>query len=174
MTHDASLSRLMSLALRHEPGRFGLVLDASGWAGLDDLAAGLSRERADILAAVETSPKQRFELSGDGLRIRALQGHSVSVDLGHPDTAPPDRLFHGTVARFVPSILAKGLVPGKRHDVHLSRTPSDAREVGRRRGEAVVFEVDSEAMARAGHVFRRAPNGVWLIGEVPPQFLRVL
>lgn len=29
-------SKFMSLVLRHEPERIGLVLDADGWAGVDD------------------------------------------------------------------------------------------------------------------------------------------
>jgi putative RNA 2'-phosphotransferase len=35
----------------------------------------------------------------------------------------------------------------------------------------VVLEVDAEAMRRAGHVFYRSENGVYLVDEVPPRFL---
>ena len=33
------LSRFLSFVLRHKPDAIGLVLDAQGWAGIDDLIA---------------------------------------------------------------------------------------------------------------------------------------
>ena len=57
-----------------------------------------------------------------GELIRANQGHSVEVDLQLEEREPPETLYHGTVERFLPSILEEGLIRGKRHHVHLSRT----------------------------------------------------
>ena len=175
---DVQLSRLMSLVLRHRPAQFGVELDAAGWADLDAFLAALAPthrcDRDDVLRVVRTSDKKRYEVSSDGCRIRAVQGHTVTVELGHPEAAPPERLFHGTVARYLPSILERGLIAGRRHDVHLSATLETARAVGSRRGDPVVLAVESGAMARAGHVFRRAPNGVWLTAEVPAKFIAIL
>ena len=61
---------------------------------------------------VATSDKQRFALSPDGTRIRANQGHSVDIELGLAPATPPDRLYHGTVARFVDGIRELGLLKG--------------------------------------------------------------
>ena len=47
-----------------------------------------------------------------------------------------------------------------------------AIRVGGRRGKPVVLTVDAGAMHRAGHVFHVSANGVWLTGNVPPEFLR--
>jgi len=171
---DTRLSRRMSLALRHRPDDVGITLDAAGWTDIAALAAALACGRDDVLRVVRTSDKRRFEISHDGTRIRAVQGHSVAVELGHPAVEPPERLFHGTVARFLESILANGLTPRARHDVHLSSSLETARAVAARRGTPVILIVASGAMARAGHAFTLAPNGVWLVGEVPPQFLAVL
>lgn len=52
------------------------------------------------------------------LRHRA----SVDVELGYRLQAPPAELFHGTVEASVPAILCEGLLPGRRHAVHLSPT----------------------------------------------------
>ena len=168
----------MSLALRHEPGRFGLALDDAGWTQLGALVAGLGAERAcasdDVLRVVRTSDKQRFEISPDGLRIRAVQGHTVPVSLGHPVTRPPAVLYHGTVARNVGSILANGLTPGERHDVHLTERIAGARLVaGRRAGVPVVLEIDAGRMAADGIERRLAPNGTWLTRLVPAAYVRV-
>jgi putative RNA 2'-phosphotransferase len=46
--------------------------------------------------------------------------------------------------------------------------------VGARHGRPVVFAVDATAMRRAGHIFYRSSNGVWLTDQVPPAFLETL
>jgi putative RNA 2'-phosphotransferase len=73
--------------------------------------------------------KQRFAISTDGSRIRANQGHSVPIDLGLVSVEPPERLYHGTVPRFLESIPQEGLTKGNRHHVHLSPDVQTATEV---------------------------------------------
>jgi len=46
--------------------------------------------------------------------------------------------------------------------------------VGRRHGEPVVLEVDARRLAENGVIFYCSENGVWLVDEVPPAYLRVL
>src|SRR5512145_3425730 len=120
------VSKFLSLVLRHEPSAAGVQLDDSGWVGVDELLAGaagkgmrITREELDFV--VEHNDKKRFALSPDGLRIRASQGHSVEVDLKLEPAVPPETLFHGTVARFVASIRARGLERRSRQHVHLSQ-----------------------------------------------------
>jgi putative RNA 2'-phosphotransferase len=170
------LSKLVSLVLRHRPQDFGVTLDPAGWTDIAQLLAGLAAHghpvtRDDLLAVVQTSDKQRFAVSADGLRVRANQGHSVQVELQHAAAHPPDRLFHGTVARNLASIRKTGLSRGRRHHVHLSSLRPLAEIVGRRRGVPLILEVLAGRMAAAGHVFLLTPNGVWLTDRVPPEFL---
>lgn len=173
------LSKLLSLVLRHDPARLGLTLDAQGWAEVDALLAQaqkhqvpLTREKLHYL--VETNAKQRFRFSEDGRRIRASQGHSVAVELGYEPLAPPEVLYHGTATRFQAVIRERGLRPMSRQHVHLSIDADTARQVGRRHGQPVVLEVAAARLHAAGHLFYRADNGVWLTGEVPPQYLRLV
>lgn len=173
------VSKRLSHVLRHRPDSIGLVLDDAGWADVDELLAALAasgfpltpRELEDVVAR---NDKQRFAFDESGTRIRAQQGHSVVVDLGHPFEQPPAELFHGTVERFLPAILREGLRAGRRHAVHLSSDVLTARAVGARRGHAVVLRVDAAGMAAAGQVFTRSPNGVWLVDAVAPPHLSVL
>src|SRR5262245_45928915 len=116
-------SKFLSLVLRHEPERIGISLDDAGWTSvpalLDACAAhGVPITRAELEEIVRTSDKQRFAIDGD--RIRANQGHSVDVELGLPQVAPPEVLYHGTAAQSLPGIRERGLVRGARHHVHLS------------------------------------------------------
>lgn len=173
---QTTASRFLAWALRHAPHEAGLSLDEAGWAAVDAVlrachARGLRLDREGLARLVAESDKQRFALSPDGRRIRAVQGHSIPVQLDHPEREPPPWLYHGTVARLLPSIEAQGLLPGQRHHVHLSADPETAAAVGRRRGRPVVLRVDARAMAAAGHRWFQSPNGVWLTAHVPPQFL---
>src|SRR5688572_26040197 len=162
--------------LRHRPADFGLTLESDGWTSVESVLVALAAQgcpltREGLADLVRASDKQRFALSEDALRIRANQGHSVDVELGHAPAQPPERLFHGTVARFLPSIRAQGLLRGQRHHVHLSALLEQAVVVGQRRGPPVVIDVLAGRMAAAGHVFLLSPNGVWLAEHVPPEFL---
>ncbi|CAM5489017.1 RNA 2'-phosphotransferase [Streptomyces atroolivaceus] len=170
------VSKYLSKHLRHEPGRIGISLDAHGWVAVDELLRacaqhGFALTREELEHVVAVSDKQRFAVADD--RIRANQGHSVTVDLGLPPAEPPAYLYHGTVARVLDSIRAEGLRPMDRHHVHLSPDRETAVRVGARRGAPVVLSVDAGAMHRAGHLFHVSANGVWLTDSVPPAFLRL-
>jgi putative RNA 2'-phosphotransferase len=174
--NDAQLSKFLSFVLRHQPEAIGLSLDQQGWASVEDLiakgnTAGTQFSREDLLRVVETSDKKRFSLSDDGQRIRAAQGHSVAVELGLSPQEPPSVLYHGTATRFVASILAGGLTPQTRQQVHLSMDEATARRVGQRHGEPAIFRVEAGRMHANGFKFFIADNGVWLTDHVPAEFL---
>jgi putative RNA 2'-phosphotransferase len=169
-------SKFLSLILRHEPERVGLKLDAAAWVGVDELLQAANRHGVPLTLdqlkhVVATNDKKRFAFSEDGLRIRASQGHSVEVDLQYEPQVPPEFLYHGTPERFVESIHATGLNKGQRHHVHLSADAATATKVGQRRGRPVVLKIRAGDMHRAGHVFFRSANNVWLVDQVPPQFI---
>lgn len=170
------LSKFLSYVLRHKPDSIGLALDQQGWTSIDELvakgnAAGTRFAHADLLDVVATSDKKRFSLSDDGKRIRAAQGHSVTVDLGLSPQAPPDVLYHGTATRFVDAILSEGLKPQARQQVHLSADEATARRVGQRHGKPAIFRVKAGRMQENGFKFFIADNGVWLTDHVPAEFL---
>ena len=170
------ISKFLSLVLRHKPDAIGLTLDPQGWTSIDDLiaksdAAGTRFNRADLLHVVLTSDKKRFTLAENGQRIRAAQGHSVSVELGFLPREPPAVLYHGTATRFLDSIFAQGLKPQGRQQVHLSADQVTAHRVGLRHGKAAILTVDAHRMHTMGFKFYLAENGVWLTDQVPAEFL---
>ena len=173
------LSKFLSFVLRHKPDAIGLTLDQQGWAGIDELiakgnAAGTTFSRDDLQQVVLSNDKQRFSISEDGLRIRAAQGHSVNVELGLKPQEPPAVLYHGTATRFVDSILAAGLRPQSRQQVHLSAAEETARRVGQRHGKPAIFKVEALRMHAQGFKFCLSDNGVWLTDRVPPEFLSII
>ncbi len=169
-------SKFLSLVLRHQPEAIGLALDPQGWADIDELLAraaehGTVLTRAALLEIVALNDKKRFALDASATRIRANQGHSISVDLALVPKAPPPLLFHGTATRFVDAIRAKGLVAGARQHVHLSASEKTATQVGSRYGKPALLLVHAAAMQRDGVVFYESANGVWLTHEVPVAYI---
>ncbi len=176
---SAETSKFLSYILRHAPESIGLELDSEGWADIETLirnaqAAGQAIDAEILSRTVKDSEKKRFTVSEDGTRIRAAQGHSIKVDLGHAPARPPAQLFHGTATRFLEAILAEGLRPGSRQQVHLSADQETATQVGARHGKPVVLSVNASRMAEGGHTFFQAENGVWLTEHVPAVFLTII
>ena len=171
------VSKLLSFGLRHRPDKLGLHLDEAGWAGVEQVLESLAAQGEkvsieELERLVSTSDKQRFALSDDGRRIRANQGHSIAVDLGLVAREPPQRLYHGTVERYLESIRAEGLLRGSRTHVHLSIDESTARVVaGRRKGVPVILGVRAGEMHADGFSFFLSANGVWLTAHVPARYL---
>ena len=177
MSDVVRISKFLSLVLRHQPQKIGIELDEAGWVEVDRLLEacrrhGRSFSRETLHRVVTENDKQRYRFSDDGLRIRAVQGHSVPVLLEYLPQQPPDLLYHGTVERFLESIFAQGLIRGTRTHVHLSADVATANKVGSRRGKPVILEVAAGAMHQAGHAFLLADNGVWLTAAVPAEYLR--
>jgi putative RNA 2'-phosphotransferase len=171
-----TVSKFLAKHLRHAPEALGLTLQPGGWVSVDDLLgaserAGFPITFEELTECVETNDKQRFSFDDTGDHIRGNQGHSVEVDLHLEEKEPPEVLFHGTVERFLASILAEGLKKGKRHHVHLSKDIETARKVGARRGKQIIFQVDAGKMHRQGFSFFASANGVWLTDSVPVLFL---
>jgi putative RNA 2'-phosphotransferase len=177
MTDDpVRLSKFISYVLRHKPDSIGLTLDSQGWASIDELieksnASGTMFGRVDLLKMVDDNDKKRFSVSNDRQRIRAAQGHSITVELGLMAQEPPHVLYHGTATRFVGSILAEGLKPQSRQQVHLSADETTAHRVGQRHGKPAILTVEAHLMHAEGFQFFLADNGVWLTDHVPPAFL---
>lgn len=171
------ISKRLSLYLRHAPHEIGLTLQPGGWVAVDDLLEGCHRhgfalERSELEEVVAQNSKQRFSFDETGTLIRANQGHSVEIDLQLESQEPPATLWHGTAQHIAPTLEREGILRMKRHHVHLSGDIATARTVGARHGRPVIFEVNAAQMARDGHVFYRSENGIWLVDEVPPKYLR--
>lgn len=88
------VSKSMSYVLRHRPDTIGIKLEDGGWVCIDTLLLAMAKSGKNITRqtldlVVVNNDKQRFEVSADGVRIRARQGHSVEIDLGYEPATPP-------------------------------------------------------------------------------------
>ncbi len=183
------LSKLMTTLLRHLPHEAGLKLDGQGWVSIDELVRGIRLRwrnrhlyswvtREHVVAVALLDPKGRFQLDLERGRIRAAYGHTVRVDLGYEPLKPselPARLYHGTIAENLPSIMREGLKPMRRLMVHLTQDIETAVETGRRHGRnVVVLEVDPDCLTRHGIPVYRASSIIYLAPRVPPDCIKPL
>ncbi|HEY4285855.1 MAG TPA: RNA 2'-phosphotransferase [Puia sp.] len=171
-----TISKFLSLILRHSPETIGLELDEKGWVDVEDLLIRCAKggkvfSRAELGEVVALNDKQRFAFNEDKTKIRANQGHSVEVELQLETQRPPELLYHGTVDQFLDKIREEGLKKMNRHHVHLSADKMTAEKVGSRRGEAVILVVRSGEMSRDGFEFFLSGNGVWLTELVPERYI---
>jgi putative RNA 2'-phosphotransferase len=174
-----TISKRLSLILRHRPDSVGLELGEGGWVRVDDLLAAIANSGTEVShpvlrRVVAENDKQRFEFSDDGLRIRARQGHSAEVDLGFQPATPPDVLYHGTATKNLDAILANGLNKGRRHHVHMSTDQQTMIAVATRHGKPVLLSIDATRMHADGYEFYVTGNHVWLTDHVPPSYLTVI
>lgn len=173
----AETSKFLSFVLRHHPESIGITLDQEGWADINALISGATKDgkiidRELIFSIVENSDKKRFTISSNGLAIRAAQGHSTEqVNLSYEEKLPPEFLYHGTATRFMDTIKVQGLVPGVRQYVHLSADEETAIAVGQRHGKPVVLKIEALSMYKQGFIFHQADNDVWLTKIVPVEFI---
>lgn len=178
MTSLNDISKYLSYILRHKSEEIGLILDAEGWANIEELiekSAPIKTTKLTteiLLDVVKNNDKKRFQISEDGLSIRAVQGHSNNaVNITFQEKMPPEFLYHGTATRFLEQILQQGLKPQSRQYVHLSADQTTAETVGKRYGKPHILTIESEKMFKDGFKFYQAENGVWLISHVPTQYL---
>lgn len=177
------MSRFISLILRHRPEIIGIKIEKNGgWADVNELIQGINAkgkfhiDRPILEKIVATDNKGRYSFNPDGTRIRANQGHSIDVVIEMEHRQPPEFLYHGTAWKFMNSIMDKGLLPRSRQFVHLSPDYETAVKVGYRHSkpdQPVVLKIDAAQMAADGYDFMISDNGVWQIGEVPPQYIEI-
>lgn len=177
MDKNKSISKFLSYVLRHDPASIQLQLDAHGWANVNELLKQAQQHgKRFTLEQLETvvaeNDKQRFAFSDDKTRIRANQGHSITVELDLLPVAPPEFLYHGTVGKFVSLIRENGLLKMSRQHVHLTDNRKTAEKVGSRRGVPVILTVRSGEMHRNGIHFFLSENGVWLTDHVPSAYIQ--
>ena len=168
------ISKYLSFILRHQPDSIGLSLTNEGWANIDELIDKTKKfklTKESLQTVVDTNDKKRFLISDDGLRIKANQGHSIKVKLELEPVVPPEFLLHGTAQRFVGAIFKEGLSKQQRHHVHLSETEQTAISVGSRYGKPVLLKIASKGMHDNGFEFFKTENNVWLVDNVPVEYL---
>lgn len=174
---DVELGKFISLILRHKPQVIGITLDQNGWADTQELLAGINASGRyidmEILERiVRENNKKRYSFNEDKSRIRANQGHSISVNVEMKEMTPPDELYHGTADRFLDSIREKGILKMNRQYVHLSADAETAKIVGKRHGKPVVLVIDTKKMAEDGYTFCLSDNGVWQSEDIKWEYVK--
>lgn len=168
-----NISKQLSYVLRHKPESIGITLTKDGYAEVSVILNKLKITMDDLILLVDTNNKKRFAFNNDKTLIRANQGHSINVKIDYKKVIPPTILYHGTPTKNVGSIMKSGLQKMNRHFVHLSKDTQTAQNVGSRRGECIILEIDTKSMLQDGYIFYISDNNVYLIDEVPTKYIKI-
>jgi len=165
-------SKLLALILRHKPEQFNITLDSEGYADVSELLDTGKFTMDELEGIVNTGPKIRYAFDITGEKVRAMQGHSIEVDLKLESVEPPKFLYHGTPTKNIDPIMKNGLNRGNRQYVHLSEDEFTAGVVGMRRDhDPAILVIDALKLHKDGHPFYLAENGVWLTDNFDSQWV---
>ena len=196
------LGRAFKDICRHKARDLGIPICKDGWVEVATVlehptwhlldAGGAPFNAIAVREMAETNSKKRFEINGGGvdgspLRIRAVQGHSmtgIAEDIGVRLVArtAPQIAVHGTFLRHMEQIRARGLERGRRNHIHLAKglLGEDGVFSGMRANSEAYIFVDVRSAIQAGYVFYEAANGVILCdgrggdGTLPPAFFSIV
>lgn len=183
----SSLSKFLSLLLRHNPGILGLQIDNEGWLNctIEELANKIkeSKDRLEwvtvdaIQQVVDTDPKGRYEINDQHL-IRATYGHSIRLNpLDIPDEVEdlPECVYYAGSNFELDTMLRLGLIPRERRDrqyLHLSIEMKDAYSVAKNYTRYPrLLKVHIPEAIESGVKFKKVSKFIVVCEEVPPQFL---
>ena len=178
MDNDLKLGRFISLILRHKPETIDLKLDKNGWANVNELIKKISKSGREIdfktlERIVNENNKKRYSFNEDKTKIRAVQGHSIEVNLELKEVVPPAILYHGTALKNLENIKKQGIKKMNRQHVHLSADVETAKNVATRHsGKYIILEIDTESMLKENCKFYLSENKVWLTDFVPSKFIK--
>lgn len=159
----------LAFLLRHD---MSYHFSKGGWRDVSDLTKNHGFSKTLLEEIVETDEKGRYQFDQTKNRIRAVQGHSVEVDMEYTEKEPPLELWHGTSSRFIGNIMKEGLKPMSRQYVHLSNDIETARKVGTRHGgNLVLLHIRAREAWMDGQKFYQAENGVWLTNSLSWKYI---
>lgn len=167
-------SKYLALILRHKPELFNLELMPNGWIQVVQLLNNTDFTMDELEEIVTTDTKGRYQFSEEKQFIRAVQGHSVNVEMNFKEFIPTEDLYHGTAKKYLDNILSDGIKKMSRQYVHLSTNIETAIKVGKRHGEVVVLSINAKKMHEDGYKFFIAENGVILTDFVPTKYFNYL
>jgi len=173
---QTEISKLISYWLRHNPKDANIVLDAYGWANIEDVLMALRVEnieltKADLIELSQRFDKVRWKIDVEANKIKSTHGHSIKVIQEVAPQTPPKILYHGTGIKNMGSIAKDGLKSMQRQYVHLAETIIMARDIGSRHGKPVIIEIDTTRLLNAGWHFYKTEEDVWLTKNIPAKYL---
>jgi len=175
-TSQENTSKLISYWLRHKPEEANLDVNEFGWTEIKRLISALQKSnisisQTDLINLNNSFDKVRWEINLDEGLIRATHGHSFPLILDDKEKLPPETLFHGTSIISLPKIIENGLLPMSRQFVHLSENIEEATIVAKRHGKPFIIEIETEKLIKAGWLFYKTSDNIWLTKQIPKEYL---
>lgn len=176
----ARVYREVQRILRHTASKHRLYVDPDGWACADGLVKVINQRSlelqlwrdwrySDLQRQASMHADQRVCLNA--AMVRACYGHSIpDICVGNRQDPPP-RLFHGTSAKLLPTILDDGLLPAERTLLHLTSDPHYAGKIAAKHQSPIVLVVAAQRAAQHDTIFWQCNSHVWQCSRLAPEFI---
>ncbi len=173
------VGRILAGMLRHFPENYGIRLNDHGWVKIYTIIPVIRAQKRNfwwltpfhVEALVETDPKGRYQINDRG-EIRAAYGHTIPINVDDMPTDVPAKLYYQTTDEELEFIRETGISPSDKSWIHLSLTARQAFVSGLFHIDSpAVVDIDAAALEEAGYPVYRATEDVFLVGEIPPQFV---
>ena len=158
----------LSFLLRHDTE---YKFDEHGYREVSDLLQNHDFTKDILEEIVATNDKKRYEFNDAHTKIRARQGHSISINVDLQKETPPQILYHGTATRFLDAIMKEGIKKMSRNYVQLSENIETAKEVGARHGKPVILKINALDCNQDGNEFFLSNNNVWLTDFISTNYI---
>lgn len=176
--YEVSLSRFISLVLRHKSEAAKVRIEDNGWTNTKTLIDNINEFTKynitmELLEKiVKEDDKGRYSFNEDKSQIRANQGHSIDVNMKFDEILPPEFLYHGTADKYIYNISKEGIKKRTRNFVHLSKDLDTAIKVGSRHGDCRVLKIRALDMYKDNYKFFISENGVYLTEYIPVKYIK--
>ena len=166
----------IALILRHHPELLNLKLDRYGYVDTDLLIEGVSLKGYNLTPSildriVLNNNKHRYKFNANKSKIRALQGHSIPVDLELLPQVPPKFLYHCTSVSSKNAIYIDGILKEPRQYVQLSANIETTSEADITHGKLLIFRVRALKMHNKNFKFYLNENNVWITEHIPSRYV---
>ncbi|MBL0713019.1 MAG: hypothetical protein JJV98_04895 [Desulfosarcina sp.] len=177
MKNPNKLAKFLHYILGRRPDEFGLVPDEQGYVAVKDLIKVLHEEKWHHVRPghLETLPycRPNAGIEMDQHRIRACERGNLPA---FSDSTPPPKLLYSCIRRKAYLTVSRhGLVPQTHPDkVVLYADMALAQRVGRRRDATpIVVTVQTTVAQRAGILFMRFGQSIYLAASIPVNCCRL-
>ncbi|MBW2080829.1 MAG: hypothetical protein JRI27_07725 [Deltaproteobacteria bacterium] len=174
------LEKILFAMLGRKPDAFGIVMDKGGWISIKELHRALMKEAgfSHITPRVLTQffslyRPEKFEWQENHVRVKPeLQSPDLTI---YNEATPPELLYVSIRPKAHAHVIARGLQSSNNKKwIILSTEKEMALKIGKRRDkDPMIAKIMAFKSNKAGVVFRRAGEGLYLVESLDPQWMNM-
>jgi putative RNA 2'-phosphotransferase len=174
------LEKILFAMLGRQPDAFGMLLDEGGWVSIKELHRAVMKETGFshvtprcLTQFFSLYRPEKFEWQENYVRVRLeLQSPGLTI---YKEATPPELLYVSIRPKAHAHVFARGLQSKNNKEwIVLSTKKEVALKIGRRRdNDPIIAEIMALKSSKAGVLYRRAGNLLYLVESLDPQWMNI-